>query len=589
VKNEKKMNRLIRQSKLKSAKTATRIKFGVKVPRNYKEATAFDEANGNTLWTDSIKTEMSQIYEFETFESQGLGKRFLTGHSNIKVWMIFDVKQSGRRKARLVCGGHLTPPSDDTYYSSVASLRSMRIVMFLAELNGLEICAGDIGNAYLTSYTNEKVTFVAGPEFRDFGHEGHTMKVIRACYGLRESGSRFHERLAGVLWSEGFVPSKADPDVWMKDFGDHWEYICTYVDDLIYAGHNARLFFDDILQSKHGFKLKGVGEPRYHLGGDFRRMMEPEHMLTWGSKTYVKRMMENYEQMFGEPVANRKTYAPLSPNDHPELDESEFCIEIQKKHFWSMIGELQWVVALGRFDVHCAVQTMSRFRPQPRIGHLDRLRRIYRYLKTYPDTSIKFNVEEPDYSNYAVLKDAKWGHVYHPCKEEVPPDMPEPKGKRVVMTTFVDANLMADVTTGRSCTGIIHMFNKTPIGWYSKRQNTVETATYGSEFVAARIAVDQIIDLRYSLRMLGVPLAGPTWMFGDNLSVVNSSTIPSGKLQKRNHILNYHRCREAQASKIVNFVHMNGTDNPADILTKHRTSTFWYPLMKPFLFWRERE
>ncbi len=99
----------------------------------------------------------------------------------------------------------------------------------------------------------------------------------------------------------------------------------------------------------------------------------------------------------------------------------------------------------------------------------------------------------------------------------------------------------------------------------------------------------QIIDLRYSLTMLAVPFAGPTWMFGDNLSVVNSSTIPSGKLQKRNHILNYHRVREAQASKIVNFVHMDGKDNPADILTKHRTSTFWYPLMKPFLFWRERE
>jgi hypothetical protein len=133
------------------------------------------------------------------------------------------------------------------------------------------------------------------------------------------------------------------------------------------------------------------------------------------------------------------------------------------------------------------------------------------------------------------------------------------------------------------------MFNKTPIGWYSKRQNTVETATYGSEFVAARIAVDQIIDLRYSLRMLGVPLAGPSWMFGDNLSVVNSSTIPSGKLQKRNHILNYHRVREAQAAKVINFVHMDGKDNPADILTKHRTSTSWYPKMKPFLFWRQRD
>ena len=115
-------------------------------------------------------------------------------------------------------------------------------------------------------------------------------------------------------------------------------------------------------------------------------------------------------------------------------------------------------------------------------------------------------------------------------------------------TTFVDANLMHDIITVRSCTGIIHLFDKTPIDWFSKRQNTVKTATYGSEFVAARTAVDQIVDLRYTLRMLGVPLTGPSWLFGDNLSVVNSATMPSGKLMKRQNILNFHRVRDAQAA-----------------------------------------
>ncbi|MGH7973991.1 MAG: hypothetical protein ACREBR_00595 [bacterium] len=61
--------------------------------------------------------------------------------------------------------------------------------------------------------------------------------------------------------------------------------------------------------------------------------------------------------------------------------------------------------------------------------------------------------------------------------------MPQPKGKFVRTTTFVDANLMHDVVTGRSCTGVLHFLNQTPVEWYCKRQNTVETATYGSEFV----------------------------------------------------------------------------------------------------------
>ena len=72
------------------------------------------------------------------------------------------------------------------------------------------------------------------------------------------------------------------------------------------------------------------------------------------------------------------------------------------------------------------------------------------------------------------------------------------------MTTFVDANLYHDLV--RSVTGILHLFNKTVIDWYSKQQSTVETATYGSEFVAARTAMEQIIDLRLQLQYLGVTI-----------------------------------------------------------------------------------
>ena len=158
-----------------------------------------------------------------------------------------------------------------------------------------------------------------------------------------------------------------------------------------------------------------------------------------------------------------------------------------------------------------------------------------------------------------------------------------------MITTFVDANLVHDLITGRSCTGVIHLLNKTPIDWYSKRQNTVETETYGAEFLATRIAVDQIVEIRYQLRMLGIPLTGPAFLFGDNLSVINSSTIPSASLKKRHNLLSYHRVREAQASGIVNCIHMNGVDNPADICTKHRSSKVWYPLMKSLIFWRWRD
>ena len=96
--------------------------------------------------------------------------------------------------------------------------------------------------------------------------------------------------------------------------------------------------------------------------------------------------------------------------------------------------------------------------------------------------------------------------VYGDVLEEVPKDGTAPLGKTVMTTTYVDANCYHDWTTGRAVTGTLHFLNGTPIDWFSKRQNTVETATYGSEFVAARIAPNQVIGPQLTLRYLGVPV-----------------------------------------------------------------------------------
>jgi hypothetical protein len=127
--------------------------------------------------------------------------------------------------------------------------------------------------------------------------------------------------------------------------------------------------------------------------------------------------------------------------------------------------------------------------------------------------------------------------------EELPQDAPKPCGKHVTLTHYVDANLMHDVITGRSVTGILHLVNKTPIDWFPKNQATVETATYGSEFIAARTCVEQIIELRTTLHYLGVPIREKSYMFGDNKSVVDSSMQVHSKLHKRHTMLSYHRVR----------------------------------------------
>ena len=66
--------------------------------------------------------------------------------------------------------------------------------------------------------------------------------------------------------------------------------------------------------------------------------------------------------------------------------------------YLTMVGQLQWLVTLGRFDIHAQVATMSRFRAAPRQGHMDRLKRIYSYAIRTKDYAIRFRNDQPDYS-----------------------------------------------------------------------------------------------------------------------------------------------------------------------------------------------
>ena len=114
----------------------------------------------------------------------------------------------------------------------------------------------------------------------------------------------------------------------------------------------------------------------------------------------------------------------------------------------------------------------------------------------------------------------------------------------------------------------------------------METATYGSELIASRVTTDQIVEWRYNLRMLGVHIGDePSYVFGDNQSVVNSVSIPAYNLKKRHNALCYHRVREAIAAGIIQYYHISADKNPTDVLTKFLPHSKWWPLMKPLLHW----
>lgn len=162
----------------------------------------------------------------------------------------------------------------------------------------------------------------------------------------------------------------------------------------------------------------------------------------------------------------------------------------------------------------------------------------------------------------------EWLDFYPDAEELRPRNAPEPLGNDIVIRVYVDANHAGNLKNRRSHTGLIIYVNNSPIMWFSKRQNTVESSSFGSEFVALRIATELIEALRYKLRTFGVRVESPTEIYCDNKSVVQNSSVPESTLSKRHNAICYHRVREAQAAEIIKVGWIEGIRNLADLFTK---------------------
>ena len=316
-----------------------------------------------------------------------------------------------------------------------------------------------IGNDYLEVPTEEKLYIVAGPEFEDW--EGYILTFSKALYGLNSSGKRWAETLHDILKDMNFIPSRADQCIWLKKNIKLilYEYVAVYVDDLCIAAQDPKEIFN-ILKSKYHLKVKGDGPLTYHLGADYSQ--DPDGTMVSEPMNYIEKLKETHVRLFHtEPSKGLKTL--LEKNDHPELDTSEILEGQDVNHYLTMVGQLQWLITLGRFDIQVQVITMSRFRAQPRKGHLDRLKRIYAYVIRTKDYATRLRAKEPDYS-YLPDQNFDWARtVYGHVHEIIQEDIPDPLGKSVTTTTTVDANLNHCLATGRSVSGCLHFVNHTPI------------------------------------------------------------------------------------------------------------------------------
>ncbi|MGI0086022.1 MAG: Ty1/Copia family ribonuclease HI, partial [Nitrososphaerales archaeon] len=240
-------------------------------------------------------------------------------------------------------------------------------------------------------------------------------------------------------------------------------------------------------------------------------------------------------------------------------------------------------VELGRIDIYFEGSKLSHHLCAPRVGHLEQAINIFAYLKQHLNSNIVFDPTEPHFDETRFTH-PDWTDFYADAAEAIPPNMPEPRGLEVTMHCFVDADHAGDKLTRRSHSGIILYINRAPIIWFSKRQNTVETSTFGSEFIAMRMATEMIEGLRYKLWMFGIPISTPVNVFCDNQSVVLNLQNPESTMKKRHNAIAYHRVREAIAAGTLRVAKEDTTTNCADALTKSLNSMQRRVLMRSILW-----
>ena len=225
----------------------------------------------------------------------------------------------------------------------------------------------------------------------------------------------------------------------------------------------------------------------------------------------------------------------LSEEDHTKHLEGD-----EITYFQELIGVLRWEIEIGRVDILLEVALLSSQLAAPRIGHMKQVYHIFGYLKRYPKSKIYMDPYYPAISENR-FKKFDWEDFYWGSEKPIPNNVPKALGKSIALYCFVNADHASNIVSRRSQTGIIIICrNKAPLIMYSKRQNSVQTLTFGSEFMAMRQAVELVQALRFKLRMFRIPLDGPASMYCDNEAVYKNIVHPDSVLKKKHHSVAYH-------------------------------------------------
>jgi hypothetical protein len=502
------------------------------------EPECYDEAcqvEDSSKWELAMKDEMKSLISNNTWELAELpvGKKAL--HNK---W-VYRVKEehngSKRHKARLVVKGFQQKEGIDytDIFSPVVKLNTIRSVLSIVAAEGLHLEQLDVKTAFLHGDLDEEIYMKQPEGFSVKEKEKLVCRLTKSLYGLKQAPRQWYKKFDGFMQRHGYNKCNADHCCYFKRFESSYIILLLYVDDMLVAGPDMDEIKKLKKQLSREFDMKDLGAAKQILGMRINRDKQ-KGTLQLSQEEYIDRILKRFNMSNAKPVSTPlASHFRLSKDQSPKTEEEKDFMA--KVPYASAIGSLMYAMVCTRPDIAHAVGAVSRFMTNPGKQHWEAVKWILRYLRGTTDRCLCFRRGE--------LK----------------------------LQGFVDADFAAEVDHRRSTTGYVFTVGTTAVSWISQIQKIVALSTTEAEYIAVTEASKEMIWLQGLLAEMGFKQEKNV-LHSDSQSAIHLAKNSAFHSRTKHIGLRYHFVRSLLEDGVLTLEKIQGSKNPADMLTKTVTT-----------------
>jgi hypothetical protein len=481
---------------------------------------------------------------------------------------VYTVKTDGngkldRFKARLVAGGHRQVEGLDynETYAPVTKHATVRTLLSVAANRSWDVQQLDIKTAFLHGTVDTDVFMMQPPGFVD-GVQ-NVVRVDKSIYGLKQAPRIWYELLNKTLENLGFVPMSADSSFWVKEDGYNTVYLTSVVDDMLVTSDDPALTKSVLKQILKAFPGTSGGRAHYYNGLKIT-WLDDEHAVILSQPKHIRAMIDKFcliadlvtERMVPVECGTRLCkMGVVGQDESPLLDTAIY-------KYRELIGGLSYVACGSRPDICFIVNQLARYANAPRVAHWKLAIHVLQYLKHTINWGISLG------------QGSSFGDILVHCEPERDPKVKGVKRKTPEpdVIAYADANHGTSIDDKRSVSGVLLQVFGGPVIWSSKVQAVTALSTCESEFRAMSTAAREALWLTKIVNLFKVPHV-PFCIRGDNKGAIATVTNYMHTKNTKHIEIHLDFMRDYYRKGVINFVHIDGKTNPADMFTKAVSKT----------------